>query len=340
MTVDDRVLDRCLEDLRAKRATVADCLAKYPDLADELKPLLETAAALEAAPEVRPSAAFKQATRARLLHFQHRPTLGERLRQIFLPAGGGQLRYAAAAMIIVLLFTAFTGGMAYAASDSLPGSAFYPIKRAAEQVELALANTPESQARVRIEFADRRLDEATKLAKAGEDQLAEQAVKEYSVEVNAAIAILPLSSSKESSPINQSVIKSLNRQQETLRVIQVPATAKKTVEDAIGVSKRAIERLSIEPAPPPAARPTAKPKSGDTPTTPLPAVVPSIATETPRGDGKERRRETPQSPGLLLEPTLTVPLPETLPMPTITLTVPVLPGPKATLPMPFPGIGK
>ena len=65
MTVNDLILDECLADLHAKRATVADCLARYPDQADELKPLLEMAEQLEAMPGVQPRVAFKQATRAR-----------------------------------------------------------------------------------------------------------------------------------------------------------------------------------------------------------------------------------------------------------------------------------
>lgn len=59
----ESILDQCLEDIRARRATIAGCLAKYPEFADELKPLLEMAVAIEEIPEVKPSSNFKRATR-------------------------------------------------------------------------------------------------------------------------------------------------------------------------------------------------------------------------------------------------------------------------------------
>jgi hypothetical protein len=61
------ILDRCLEEIHAKRATVAECLARYPDLG-ELGPLLEMALAIERVPDVTPSDEFRRQTRERLLH--------------------------------------------------------------------------------------------------------------------------------------------------------------------------------------------------------------------------------------------------------------------------------
>ena len=336
MTVNDTILDQCLADIRAKRATVADCLARYPDGADELKPLLEMAAALEDVPDVQPAAAFKQATRARLLRLQPPANIRARNRTAWFSLGGS-LRYAAAAIVIVLLFATFSGGVAYAASNSLPGSALYPVKRAVEQVELAMATTPESQAQVHMALADQRLNEAAALAKSGQQQLAEQAVKEYSAQVDAALAVLPTSPSGASASTARELAKSLSRQQEELRAIQVPASMKKTVEDAIGVSKRAMEHFSTQPTAAPAEHPTTKPKPADTATPP--AVAPPQATETPRGSDQEHGKQTPQAPELPLQPTLTVPVPTFTPVPTITLSIPVLPGPKKTLPVPLPDVG-
>ncbi|MBI4790415.1 MAG: hypothetical protein HY782_25575 [Chloroflexi bacterium] len=66
-TMIELILDECLEDIRAKRATVADCLARRPNVAADLAPLLEMALAIAGVPEVRPSEEFKRATRERLL---------------------------------------------------------------------------------------------------------------------------------------------------------------------------------------------------------------------------------------------------------------------------------
>lgn len=68
------ILDQCLEKIRAGRATVAECLARYPDCALELAPLLNMALAIESIPDVRPSGDFKQTMRAYLLHLPLRIT--------------------------------------------------------------------------------------------------------------------------------------------------------------------------------------------------------------------------------------------------------------------------
>lgn len=62
------ILDQCLERIRTQHATVAECLARYPDCAFELAPLLSMAMALESIPDVTPSANFKETMRAYLLH--------------------------------------------------------------------------------------------------------------------------------------------------------------------------------------------------------------------------------------------------------------------------------
>lgn len=70
------ILDECLEAIREKRATLAECLAKYPQYAEELAPLLEMAVAIENLPEIQPSEEFKQSTRARLLLAGRKPSDG------------------------------------------------------------------------------------------------------------------------------------------------------------------------------------------------------------------------------------------------------------------------
>lgn len=63
----ESVLDECLRAIQQDHATVAECLARYPDYAQELEPLLEIALAIENVGDISPSEEFKQATRARLL---------------------------------------------------------------------------------------------------------------------------------------------------------------------------------------------------------------------------------------------------------------------------------
>jgi len=321
--VNDLILDQCLEDIRAQRATVAECLARYPESADELKPLLETAGAIQAVPAVQPAAAFKQATRARLLRLQYSPTLGERLNGLF--ALGGSWRYAATAFVVVLLFAATSGGVAYAASGSLPGSAFYPVKRAVEQVQLNLATTSEDKARVYMEFADHRLNEALTLSERGQNQLAEQAVKEYDDDVNTAVTTVPYQNLSAA----QSISNALNRQQQRLRAAQAPGAGKKAIQNALNASQKALEHLSSKPTMPAAPPPGPKPTSTRVPA--LPPTQPT-ATETPRAIERLRATETLIAPPLPLQPTLTTTIPTTVPT-----FIPPGQVPKLTVVPPGPG---
>ncbi|MCL4487389.1 MAG: hypothetical protein M1570_04580 [Chloroflexi bacterium] len=70
------VLDACLDDIELHNASIADCLAKYPEYAEELKPLLQAAIAVRSAPDVHPSPEFKQALRNRILHLPDPPDQG------------------------------------------------------------------------------------------------------------------------------------------------------------------------------------------------------------------------------------------------------------------------
>lgn len=60
------ILDQCLEEIHDRRATVAQCLARYPKYADQLAPLLRLALAVEGLDEFRASDEFKRSTRSRL----------------------------------------------------------------------------------------------------------------------------------------------------------------------------------------------------------------------------------------------------------------------------------
>ncbi len=72
------ILDQCLERIRAGQATAAECLARYPDFALELAPLLDMALAIEALPEVKPSTDFRQTMRSFLLHLPLRIAVSSR----------------------------------------------------------------------------------------------------------------------------------------------------------------------------------------------------------------------------------------------------------------------
>ncbi len=156
-------LDECLNTI-ASGATVEASLARYPALADELRPLLE--AALDAGAS-RPLAAIprprEMSSRAQFL---------TRAAELRAPARRGFTnwllapRALATGLAIVLALVIGTYGVVSASTQSLPGDALYGVKRAAEQAQLLLAPDPQSRAQLEEAFAARRVREAQALTAA------------------------------------------------------------------------------------------------------------------------------------------------------------------------------
>jgi hypothetical protein len=157
----DQILDICLDRLQTG-ATVADCLASYPQHAAQLAPLLQVASLLETPSGPTMSAEGLRAGEARLLAQAAR--LRTRRKARTLPLTGLVRRLAAAGIAGMLLVCGMlSAGTVSAAAASLPGSPLYPIKQATEAVVTWAAVTPQWQTAVHLAWADRRLDEAEAL---------------------------------------------------------------------------------------------------------------------------------------------------------------------------------
>ena len=71
-------------------------------------------------------------------------------------------RMAVVALVVLLALT-IVGGAASASKGSLPGQTLYPVKRAVEKVEVALATSDEGKVKILSNHAKRRLQEVTTL---------------------------------------------------------------------------------------------------------------------------------------------------------------------------------
>lgn len=158
-------LDECLRALEAGAGLEA-ALARYPDLADELRPLLLAAQAARPAEPLRVPRQSETASRARLL------ARAQALRRAR-PAGPwwgqlwGTLRPAALGLTILLAGIFSTAGLVSASAQSVPGDVLYGVKRAAETVQLSLTLNPAARASLEAEFDRRRLSEAEWVAAQG-----------------------------------------------------------------------------------------------------------------------------------------------------------------------------
>lgn len=93
---------------------------------------------------------------------------------------------------VLLLMVGVVGGSAYASSDALPGDPLYAVKlRIAEPVQTALIPTKEGKASWHAVLAERRLEEATKLAVAGKlDASIEGTITEnFALQVERSLAV-------------------------------------------------------------------------------------------------------------------------------------------------------
>ncbi len=161
----DRILDDCLTQITGGASSIDECLARHPEHAARLKPLLQTAARFERVSEVKPLPAFKARTRAQLYaHMQVHP---RRRAWIFSPVWRAALSLAVLAMAFLVTGTAF-------AQSALPGQPLYAWKLSSEQVWRAVSPDPVG---VDLSLANRRVDEA--IAVTADPALKAQALNGY-----------------------------------------------------------------------------------------------------------------------------------------------------------------
>jgi RNA polymerase sigma-70 factor (ECF subfamily) len=142
-----RVVEKCLTGLSNGTCTLHECETHYPEYANQLIPLLETALLLDGGRSVNPISTFREYTHDVLIQYtqSHSPR-----RQNAMPM------FQRTALTLAVLVVAFLiTGTAHAQS-ALPGGTFYGWKRTSEQVWRILSPDPLT---TDIILAERRLKE-------------------------------------------------------------------------------------------------------------------------------------------------------------------------------------
>ena len=148
----DRTLDECLTQITGGASSLDECLARHPEQASQLKPLLQTAAIVERGRAVKLSPAFKARTRTQLYaHMQAHP---RRRAWTFPPVWRVAVSLAVLAIAFLITGTAFAQG-------ALPGQPLYAWKLSSEQAWRAVSPDPVA---VDLSLAERRVDEITIIA--------------------------------------------------------------------------------------------------------------------------------------------------------------------------------
>ncbi|HET7327052.1 MAG TPA: DUF5667 domain-containing protein [Nocardioidaceae bacterium] len=137
-----------------------------------LAPLVALSSALQSAPTVEgPAPEFRTALRQRLVAVATVQGVGEtasvssRVRE---SAGAWRVQRRLAVVAGSAAAVTAVAGVGLGASRSLPGDAFYGLKRASESVQLAVAQGDEAKGKKHLEFARTRLSEVQALAARGE----------------------------------------------------------------------------------------------------------------------------------------------------------------------------
>jgi hypothetical protein len=252
-------LEQCLSQVGSARARVQSCLVSYPSLAPELEPLLRTAEVLRTGPkpELSPEARARIATLAfGTAYLQPRPQHRQRRWRwpAFNPAWG------LAALSALLIGTLLVGaGLAYAATDGLPGSALYPVKLATEALWLWVAPRSE-EAALHLRFAQRRLEETEALARRG--IVEPQVLEAMAGHMDSAFALAQALPPERALPLLQALVALSAAQEEQILgtlLAQLPATAQEHLRAALHVcreqGRRALTALDARQPRPPDSRP-------------------------------------------------------------------------------------
>lgn len=187
------ILAQCIEDVKAGRSSIDDCLDRHSLIRERLEPLLRIALEIRAVPDVRPSAGFKVRARVRLMEQIHQQGTVSRWpwfrysNQVRL-SPHSRLSMVHVIVAIALALSALAGGTAYAAQDSLPGDPLYSVKLATERAGMILPGADFARTERALNLAERRVREMVTLAERGRSQDLGLAVEKYEYALNAALA--------------------------------------------------------------------------------------------------------------------------------------------------------
>lgn len=227
------ILDLCLEELKNGK-TVQEVLAKHPSHAEELKPLLSTAAKIQSMPKPQPStnAVYNALVEAGKYLPAEKVSKTRLSFDWFLNP-----RFVfARAIAIILILSLLSWSTVTASASALPGDFLYPVKVITEKVKIILTVNPEGEAELRLTFSEERMKELLSLySKNGviDNRLIGAMLDEANSALNK-ISSLP----REKQPLFYSKVNHFNSyQKETLQSIQphVSGQQKEFIDKAIEI---------------------------------------------------------------------------------------------------------
>lgn len=250
------IFEEFLEALLSGEATVDECLARYSQSDERIKPFLRMIGILYLGRDVVPSHAFRSHSHFYLIqHLRFNPHQVKRM----------QLSLRVALTFVMLFLVLFTTGTVHAQS-ALPGDYFYPWKRASEEVWRALSI---DSVGIDIALSERRLNEW--VAVSHNPTLSADAMRGYFEELNRLKQMDNVETNKLIGPVIQS-------HQKILQAAGLPGV--ELVGSYLTLQPTLTPFPTVTPIPP-TRTPTLVPTFTPRPTSTLTLVPTLTATEPP-----------------------------------------------------------
>ena len=172
----ETILTNCITEIRSGRATLAECLDRYPSSRSELESLLKIVLNIQEPPGLNLDSSYKQAAKARLLR-QIGATRQKKSRSFAdilsfgLPPRLVWARVAVSVLAVIIVISMLAGGTVYAAQGSLPGDLLYPVKIGAEDARLLITGDSSAKVQLNLKFAQTRLVEMNELANGDQEKV-------------------------------------------------------------------------------------------------------------------------------------------------------------------------
>lgn len=161
----EEILDILIEEVKTGKS-IENCLKRYPEHADELRPLLLLASGIEEIPKPEIDITAFEKTMAKIKSAKEETTIRKPFLVLRTLTTKPPVRRIAFAALIFTFALALTFSFS---AYSLPGDTLYPVKRLGEKTQLALTIRNESKAKLHIKLAKRRTEDFILTFKEGEE---------------------------------------------------------------------------------------------------------------------------------------------------------------------------
>lgn len=164
-------LEFCLQEME-RGAEIESVLARFPEHAEELRPILRTAAKAQQMTVTAPDADVVRRSRAKVM--QHAAELREESVAPRRPRNVIPLFQRLVISFGLAAFFLLSGtGLLSASASALPGEQLYPVKRGWENIRLFFIFDSEARELLKDEFENERLHEVNELLAEGRDEVIE-----------------------------------------------------------------------------------------------------------------------------------------------------------------------